>query len=434
LKRLTVLVCLLLPLIQDPAFAGDLTIPPMILRKQGETGEIESRKLLLPYAFATETLGVAGGVGAGASAWPSEQASLFGIVMGTTNSSWAAYLIGTSLQIPGGRRWFLDTSISAGWFTQQRLYVDGNPDFPVGDAGSNDSDPENFIEGKGWHNWVRFNFKYVLPIGGARDEVIHTYTLDQGVPTADTPRPGRWNPMNSGRTLLQLEPFGFYRTIEPSTDTQNGSSAGLSLSMLYDNRDFSPNPSRGSATSVGVASGIGIGNDTQSWTSMSGKFSKYLPLGRTRGIRQQVLAINVWTAYTPTWGDEAGSRLGVEDRPPQSMDASLGGYLRLRGYPLYRFQDEAAIYYGMEYRVIPRWNPLGTISWLRWLNIDWWQVVPFVELGRVADEWDLQELHSDMKWDAGLGVRLMTAMVVVRADAAYSEEGWHIWAMVGQAF
>jgi hypothetical protein len=25
-------------------------------------------------------------------------------------------------------------------------------------------------------------------------------------------------------------------------------------------------------------------------------------------------------------------------------------------------------------------------------------------------------------------------MVVVRADAAYSEEGLHIWAMVGQAF
>ncbi len=116
------------------------------------------------------------------------------------------------------------------------------------------------------------------------------------------------------------------------------------------------------------------------------------------------------------------------------MGASLGGFLRLRGYPLYRFQDEAAIYYGVEYRVIPHWNPLGKISWLRWLHIDWWQFVPFLEVGRVASEWDLQELHSDMKWDAGGGIRLMTAKVVVRADAAYSEEGWHIWVMVGQAF
>jgi len=55
-------------------------------------------------------------------------------------------------------------------------------------------------------------------------------------------------------------------------------------------------------------------------------------------------------------------------------------------------------------------------------------------LGRVADRWNLQELHTNVKWDAGGGIRLMTAKVVVRADAAYSEEGLHIWAMVGQAF
>jgi len=434
LKRLTVLVCLLFTLIQSPAFAGDLTMPPMILRLQGQKGEIESRKLILPYVFATETLGVAGGVGAGASAWPSEQASLFGIVMGTTNSSWAAYLLGTSMQIPGGRRWFLDTSVSIGRFTQQRLYADGNPDFPEGGAGSNDSDPENFIEGEGWHNWILFNFKYVLPTGDARDEPIRTHRLEQGLPVADEPPPGRWNPRRSGRTLLQFEPFGFYRTIEPSTGLQQGSSSGLGLSVLYDNRDFSPNPSRGSATTLGIVSGVGFDNDTESWTSMRGKFSKYLDLGQARRVRQQVLAFNVWTAYTPTWEDETDSRLEVEDRPPPSMDASLGGYLRLRGYPLYRFQDKAAIYYGLEYRVIPKWNPLGTLSWLRWLNIDWWQFVPFIEAGRVAPQWDLQELHTNMKWDAGLGIRVMAALVVVRADIAFSEEGSNIWVMVGQAF
>ena len=434
MKRLTVVACLLLSLIQDPALAGDLTMPPIVLREQGETDEIESRKLLLPYVFATESLGVAGGVGAGASAWPREQASLFGIVMGTSNSSWATYLIGTSMRIPGGRRWFLDSSLSAGWFTQQRLYVDGNPDFPEGGSGSNDSDPDNYVEGEGWHNWARFNFKYVLPVGESREEAIQTFALDRGIPVAETRRPGRWNPRRSGRTLLQLEPFVFYRTIEQESGEQKGSSGGLSLSMLYDNRDFSPNPARGSATSLGIASGVGLDDDSQSWTSMSGKYSKFLSLGGSRRIRQQVLALNVWTAYTPTWGNETEEPLEIDDRPPASMGASLGGFLRLRGYPLYRFQDEAAIYYGLEYRVIPEWNPLGTISWLRWLQIDWWQFVPFLEVGRVAERWDLQELHSNMKWDAGGGIRSMTAKVVVRADAAYSEEGWHIWAMVGQAF
>ena len=77
---------------------------------------------------------------------------------------------------------------------------------------------------------------------------------------------------------------------------------------------------------------------------------------------------------------------------------------------------------------------LVNISWPRWLNVDWWQIVPFLEAGCVADRWNLQELHSDMKWDSGLGVRVMAAMVVVRADFAHSKEGWHIWAMVDQAF
>jgi hypothetical protein len=432
-KRLSTLTYLLAILVPVLAPAADLTLPPLVLRDAGDSGELEPRKLILPYLFATETLGVAGGVGAGASAWPSEQASLFGIVMGTSNSSWATYLVGTSMKLPGARRWFLDSSVSVGWFTEQRLYVDGNPDFPEGGSGSNDSDPENYVEGEGWHNWLTLNFKYVLPTGTRRAEAIESFALDAGIPVAGSPRPGRWNPARSGTTLLQLEPFIFYRTIEPETGRQQGYTGGLGVSVLYDNRDFSPNPSRGSATSLGVAGGAGLDDVSRSWASLRGKYSKYLSLGETRRLRQQVLAFNAWTAYTPTW-DQDEEVQEIFDRVPPQMGASLGGFLRLRGFPLYRFQDKAAIYYGAEYRVIPRWNPLGQISWLRWLQIDWWQFVPFVELGRVAPSWDLQELHSDLKWDAGLGLRLMTAKVVVRGDVAYSEEGWHFWAMVGQAF
>ncbi len=433
MKRLGLALGILLTAIHPPVQAGDLTQPPLILRKEGETGRIESRKLLLPYVFATETLGVAGGAGAGASAWPRPQSSLFGIVMGTSNSSWATYLIGTSMRLSRNGRWFLDSNTSVGWFTQQRLYVDGNPDFPEGGAGGNDSDPENFVEGEGWHNWLVLNFKHVLPVGEGRDEAIRSHVMDRGIPVGDS-RPGRWNPARSGRTLLQLEPFLFYRTIEPEGGLQKGYTAGLSLGVLYDNRDFSPNPTRGSATFLSVASGAGLDDESESWTTLRGKYSKYLSLGRSRRTRQQVLAFNAWTSYTPTWTDSGDTVLGVDDRPPPSMGSSLGGFQRLRGFPLYRFQDEAAVYYAAEYRVIPTWNPLGKISWLRWLNIDWWQFVPFLEAGRVADSWDLQKLHEDLKWDAGIGLRLMTALVVVRADVAYSEEGWHIWAMVGQAF
>ena len=106
----------------------------------------------------------------------------------------------------------------------------------------------------------------------------------------------------------------------------------------------------------------------------------------------------------------------------------------MRGYPGARFNDDAAISYAAELRIIPEWNPLAEISFLESLEIDWIQVVPFVEVGRVARGWNIGELHSDMKWDAGIGLRLMAKRLVLRADAAASEEGFGIQMMVSHPF
>ena len=62
------------------------------------------------------------------------------------------------------------------------------------------------------------------------------------------------------------------------------------------------------------------------------------------------------------------------------------------------------------------------------------QFVPFVEVGRVAPEWSFSELHSDMKWDAGLGIRAWAQGIVVRIDMAYSDEGVGVQMMVSQPF
>ena len=107
----------------------------------------------------------------------------------------------------------------------------------------------------------------------------------------------------------------------------------------------------------------------------------------------------------------------------------------MRAYPSQRFNDRAAIYYAAEYRVIPRWNPFAGWPWLqKYLEIAWWQWVPFVEVGRVAPSWSLDELHSDMKWDVGFGVRAMAKGLVVRIDTAVSEEGLRVQMMVSQPF
>jgi len=60
--------------------------------------------------------------------------------------------------------------------------------------------------------------------------------------------------------------------------------------------------------------------------------------------------------------------------------------------------------------------------------------VPFVEVGRVAPSYDLDNLHSSMKWDVGFGLRAWAKGLVVRMDLAVSEEGGGVQMMVSQPF
>ena len=56
-------------------------------------------------------------------------------------------------------------------------------------------------------------------------------------------------------------------------------------------------------------------------------------------------------------------------------------------------------------------------------RVQWLQYVAGLEVGRVADEFDLGELHSDMKVCGILGLRAMVNTLVVRADVGLSDEG-----------
>ena len=83
---------------------------------------------------------------------------------------------------------------------------------------------------------------------------------------------------------------------------------------------------------------------------------------------------------------------------------------------------------------MPRKNPFKSIPYINTLNIPWWQGVVFVEAGRVHDEWDFFESHDDMKWDAGVGVRLDVEGVVVRLDVARGEEDTEVQMFIGHTF
>ncbi len=114
----------------------------------------------------------------------------------------------------------------------------------------------------------------------------------------------------------------------------------------------------------------------------------------------------------------------IFQRPPNHKGSRLGGIERLKGFAESRFSDRSAIYYSLEYRHTPAWNPFGRRQVLgSTVDISWFQFVGFVELGRVAPEWNLGTLHEDMKWDAGVGLRVWINNILTRLDIGYSSEG-----------
>lgn len=107
---------------------------------------------------------------------------------------------------------------------------------------------------------------------------------------------------------------------------------------------------------------------------------------------------------------------------------------RLRGFDQFRFRDRAAIYGAMELRLIPRWNPFAGIDLFKSSDVAWMQWVFFAECGRVASEYVTTDLFTQLKFDSGVGLRVLAKDQLVRFDLAFSEDGVFFWAMLDQTF
>jgi hypothetical protein len=116
------------------------------------------------------------------------------------------------------------------------------------------------------------------------------------------------------------------------------------------------------------------------------------------------------------------------------MGSTLGGLFRQRGFYTNRFNDRSAVNYTMEYRHTTAESLLARFSFLDRFGVDFTQLIGFVEAGRVAPEFDLGELHEDLKLTYGAGIRASAQSLVVRMDLGASDEGMQVQMFVSHPF
>jgi hypothetical protein len=396
----------------------------------------DSGYAFIPYAFKTDSLGTAFGIGAATKLDKHPQSFIAGTIYGTSNDSSLAMISINNYRFSKNNRLFIDAFAIVNRFTDQRFYVDLDNDLSKSKAGSNDSSKDDFISGVSNEIQGEITLKYPLKMGNAVNEPVSIYNVDKGL-LESGPRSGKmYNPLFSGKTILAGRLFYKYRDLNEVSreDLLTVNSSGIKLWLDHNNTDFPRNPSIGSRQKATITNDFAWLENSETWTNLDLELTKYINLGTSDYFRQQVLAVNFWTSNTLTWKTDSQNSQIVYHQPPPGVGSTLGGFDRLRAYPTSRFQDKAAVYYSAELRLISTVNYIGDISFLSYFEIDWLQLVAFVEAGRVGPDHNTDLFIKDLKKDIGLSLRLMAFRSVIRLDWAVSDEGSQIWAMYNQTF
>ncbi|MBU2871378.1 BamA/TamA family outer membrane protein [Colwellia sp. E2M01] len=391
--------------------------------------------LILPYAFSTDDLGAVAGVGGMVTGLYQKQMSVAATIYG----GWETKGLGLDLRnyrVFDSERFFLSAIGMVGKFPLMRAYSPLPGEYSSAPtAGSNDSSFDDFIESSGTSNWWDLTLEYVVPWGDAKNKSMASYNLVGGVLENNPQRPD-WNPLKTGTSLLVARQFNRYQLYENSQGELSGAVHALELGYYYDNTDFPANPSQGSSQYIAFTYNPQWLESKEQWSFIEIEASKYFSLGKTSFAKQNIIALNAWAGYSPSWNveyDAQGNSKAI-NHAPFLEGATLGGMYRLRGFRQNRFHDKAVIYATAEYRMTLNYNPIADVSWLKFLNLDWFQTVFYVEGGRVSPTFNRDVLFTDWKKDVGVSLRALAAGIVIRLDYTHSNEDNSAWLMVGHPF
>ena len=367
----------------------------------------------VPFYFSTETMGNTFGVAGVAKGVGQPQAALFGTALYSDKDSYVVFLSAFNYAL--SQNLLFSTQMYQARFNDNPYYL--------GDQGSNDSSDLDKTIADGHEQNYQAEFKYLLPWGNVAEHGL----LGAFQPIKDV---SFASPLESGVSSIIFTPF--YTSRELKDLNQAEKATGFNLSFDWDNRDSTRNPTKGSHSLLKLTTGADDWSESDPWFKWTFQNSQYYALGPLGDwFDQQVLAFDFYTADTPTWNKCSGQECA---RPPETEQARLGGLYRLRGYTGGRFHGRSAVHYSAEYRVLPEWQPLEDIPLINYYDLPWWQWVAFAEVGRVADEYDVKTLHTDMKWSLGGAVRFQVEGIVVRAELARGGDEGTFRVMINQPF
>lgn len=197
----------------------------------------------------------------------------------------------------------------------------------------------------------------------------------------------------------------------------------VQLSLMYDTRDFEPDPYRGVFLELANEhSGRYIGSDFQ-FHKMLFQARHYMPIA-PRVLRRTLLATRL--GYGTILGDQAPFFEFQDQWSAEGSIRALGGSQALRGFKANRFLGRTVGFVNIELRHriadfdIGRENVTLTLA-------------PFLDLGSVGDR--VFVVAPTLRASAGAGLRIgWNRSTVIVADAAFSREDAQLFINFNQSF
>ncbi|UYZ63536.1 outer membrane protein assembly factor [Hymenobacter weizhouensis] len=196
----------------------------------------------------------------------------------------------------------------------------------------------------------------------------------------------------------------------------------LQTALIYDTRDFEPDPTRG--VYVEVANEFSnpiIGSEFRfDKLFVQGRYYRRLPVGRRTVLAGRVGVGNIFGAEAPFFEFQ-------DQWSPDGSINALGGRQSLRGYRANRFLARSLAFANAELRVRLADVQVGKQSFGL-------GVAPFLDAGTVRDRW--QDLSFDrVKLSYGAGARIAWNLsTIVFADYGLSAEDRLFYFGIGQVF